>query len=201
VLSGRARLAAVTVSGLGVIAHWSPAAGRLFGLTRQEAIGRPAAAVLPVSGVIDTVGDGEAAGAAYAQFTDLPGTGQPTSGRFWGAGAGDGPHDVLWWACPLVGPGLLRLLVLATDGTRLEQDCGGERISAGFARHSELPRAGERAGQLRQLLTGMDDTERADIVDQLLEQGCPVLETSTGRRLPVLPRLPGAALPPTGTKA
>jgi hypothetical protein len=224
-LSGQVRLAAVTVNALGVVAYWGPGARRLFGLTHEQAAGLPAAAILPVSGVIDAVGDGEGAGAAYAHYPSrhdhfgdpgrpVPGpagalgveaagqaAGQPSSGRFWGGGLEDGPEDVLWWACPLVGPGLQRLLVLAADGTRLDQAAGGRQVAAGFAAHRDLPGPASRAALLRQLLADLEPAERADIVGQLLAQGYPVLHTGDGHSVPLLPRGPGAALPSAGTRA
>lgn len=201
--SGELPLAAITVNGMGVVAYWGPGARRLFGLTHEQAAGLPAAAILPVSGVIDTVGDGEAdgCGAAYAGYGDVgavepPGPEEPSSGRFWGGGLDDGPDDVLWWACPLVGPGLQRLLVLAADGARLDRAAGGRPVAAGFVAHEELPAAAERAAGMRRLFADLEPAERADIVDQLLGQGYPVLHTGDGRRVPLLPGTPGAALPP-----
>ncbi|WP_103500224.1 MULTISPECIES: hypothetical protein [unclassified Streptomyces] len=198
---GRIPLAVVTVDGLGAVTSWGGGARRLFGLRREEALGRPAAALLPVSGVIDAVGDGDAAGAAYAAATVDLGPAPPTSGRFWGACDGLGADDVLWWSWPLTGPGLLRLLVLATDGARLHQASGGVQISAGFAPHHSLPDAAGRVGSLLEAMTGLDPAERDDIVAQLLELGYPMLESATGQRVPVLPRLPGVAFPQAGSRA
>lgn len=232
-VTGEIPLAAVTVNGQGVISYWDAGAHRLFGLAEEDACGRPAAGILPVAGVLDSVGDGAAIGAAYAEFAEEPPLAEVSSGRFWGgrsafAGAmydldtgyepgaahGSGtdtdtdtahdpgiPQDVLWWACPLIGPGLLRLLVLATDGARLQRESGGCLVSAGFAPHDTLPDREERRERLSRLLTDLEPLEREDIVGQLLDQGYPVLFTEDGRQIPVLPRLSGGALPPPADRA
>ncbi|GHI99411.1 hypothetical protein TPA0906_12770 [Streptomyces olivaceus] len=55
-LAGRVPLAVVVVDRDGLVSHWSRGARRLFGLPREEAIGRPASDLLPVSGVVPDVG-------------------------------------------------------------------------------------------------------------------------------------------------
>jgi hypothetical protein len=70
-LSGRIPLAVIVVDGAGLVSHWSTGARRLFGRTREEAIGRTAVDLLPVGGALDTggpdsgAGGGGAAGGAY----------------------------------------------------------------------------------------------------------------------------------------
>ncbi|MFF0450847.1 SpoIIE family protein phosphatase [Streptomyces sp. NPDC004609] len=51
-VSGRIPLAVVVVDGAGLVSHWSTGARRLFGPTREEAVGRPAADLLPVAGAL-----------------------------------------------------------------------------------------------------------------------------------------------------
>lgn len=198
---GRIPLAVVTVDGLGAVASWGGGAHRLFGLRREEALGRPAAALLPVSGVIDVVGDGDSLGSAYADPAAPPGEEEPTSGRFWGGCEGRGSEDILWWAWPLTGPGLLRLLVLATDGARLHQASGGVQVSACFAAHRALPDPAGRAAALAAALGGLDGVDAADLTAQVLHGGHPVLESATGERVPVLPRTPGVVFPQAGARA
>ncbi|SEG14017.1 Serine phosphatase RsbU, regulator of sigma subunit [Actinacidiphila yanglinensis] len=134
VISGRVPLAVVVVDAEGLVSHWSTGARRLFGPTREEAVGRPAVDVLPVVGALDATGAEDGGGAAALGARpgdDLEpardgGGSYPTAGRARvfdrtrGAadgqdGPGEGPLDLLWWAYPLVGPGPERLLVLAAD--------------------------------------------------------------------------------------
>ncbi|MFE9448560.1 SpoIIE family protein phosphatase [Streptomyces sp. NPDC006739] len=100
--------------------------------------------------------------------------------------------DVLWWAYPLIGPGPARLLVLAADATRLHGERGydeetSERISPGFARHTELPSSDELARRLPEILPKMGPGLSTRIVSQILELGYPVLEFSQFDRVPVTP--------------
>lgn len=191
-VSGRIPLAVIVVDSAGLVSHFSSGARRLFDLERAEAVGRPAAELLPVSGVIDGFGsgDGDGDGAAYA--VGGPGE-QPAprgSGRFRDSG-GAAPRDIMWWAYPLLGPGRLRLLVLAADGSRVHPDGGrsavGEEVSVGFAPAADLPGGGELATGLLELMPSMSPQESGDIVAQVLEQGYPVLEVSRWERLPVTP--------------
>ncbi|MFI5684293.1 SpoIIE family protein phosphatase [Streptomyces sp. NPDC051636] len=108
------------------------------------------------------------------------------------SGSGGERLDVLWWAYPLVGPGPARLLVLAADATRLHLERGhaeetAERISPGFARHTELPASGELARRLPEILPNMGPGLSGRIVSQILELGYPVLEFSQYDRVPVTP--------------
>ncbi len=50
--AGRIPLAVVVVDRDGLVSHWSTGARRLFAVTKEEAIGRPAADLLPVSGAL-----------------------------------------------------------------------------------------------------------------------------------------------------
>jgi hypothetical protein len=59
-MAGRVPLAVVVVDRDGLVSHWSRGARRLFALPKEEAIGRPAPDLLPVSGVLpgtDDAGD------------------------------------------------------------------------------------------------------------------------------------------------
>ncbi|MFF8726382.1 SpoIIE family protein phosphatase [Streptomyces sp. NPDC015171] len=215
--AGRIPLAVVVVDRAGLVSHWSSGARRLFGVDRQDAVGHPAADLLPVSGALpeqphdmpDT-----ATPHAYAAY-DGPGpdlesslgghTGYATAGRARLApprqDAGGERLDVLWWAYPLVGPGPSRLLVLAADATRLRDERGyddetAERIAPGFARHTELPASVELERRLPDILPSMGPGLSARIVSQILELGYPVLEFSQFDRVPVtpywgVPRRPG----------
>lgn len=50
--AGQVPLAVVVVDRDGLVSHWSSGAGRLFGVQRRDAVGRPAADLLPVSGAL-----------------------------------------------------------------------------------------------------------------------------------------------------
>ncbi|MFG2322575.1 SpoIIE family protein phosphatase [Streptomyces sp. NPDC048568] len=204
-VTGRVPLAVVVVDRDGLVSHWSRGARRLFRLPKEEAIGRPAPDLLPVSGVLsgaDTEGD--PAYGAYADYDGLgPGLESSLDGRLSYPAAGrarltvpaDRRVDVLWWAYPLVGPGPERLLVLAADADGLRRDHGDgdvpgatvERIAPAFALHTDFPGAEELARRLPEILPSMSVGEGARIVAQVLELGYPVLEFSQNDRVPVTP--------------
>ncbi|MGA4838730.1 SpoIIE family protein phosphatase [Streptomyces sp. G45] len=197
---GRVPLAVVVVDGEGLVSHWSVGARRLFGHSKDEAVGRPAGDLLPVSGALpqDT-----APGSPYGAYDTLgPDLGSSLDGRtsYPAAGRarltvpvrGGRRVDVLWWAYPLVGPGRERLLVLAADAARLTAADAPERgrverIAPAFALHTDFPGADELAGRLPEILPSMSVGESARIVAQVLELGYPVLEFSQHDRVPVTP--------------
>ncbi|MGW7051682.1 ATP-binding SpoIIE family protein phosphatase [Streptomyces sp. NPDC054887] len=196
---GRVPLAVVVVGGDGLVSHWSSGAQRLFGHRREDAVGAPAADLLPVSGALGTPYEYDALAPDALAPDGRPGdgfTGHLTSGRAKCPRSGDGPYppgesgslDVLWWAYPLAVPGPERLLVLAADASRL----GGEgdpyrRVAPGFALHTEFPEAGRLAERLPDILPHMGPATASRIVAQMLELGYPVLEMSTCERFPVTP--------------
>ncbi|MFF6978156.1 SpoIIE family protein phosphatase [Streptomyces sp. NPDC008343] len=203
--SGRIPLAVVVVDREGLVSHWSSGARRLFGAAKEEAIGRAAVDLLPVSGALPEDDDVSLYG-AYSAYDGL-GHDLETSldGRLYYPAAGRArltvPErsetgsdrvDVLWWAYPLVGPGPERLLVLGADVGRLQQeaqeeDTGYERVAPGFALHTDFPGAVELARRLPEILPSMSVEESARIVGQILELGYPVLEFSQNDRVPVTP--------------
>lgn len=205
-VTGRVPLAVVVVDRDGLVSHWSRGAGRLFALPKEEAIGRPAPDLLPVSGALpgDGRGDDDSAYGAYADHGGLgPGLESSLDGRLSYPSAGrarltvpaGARVDVLWWAYPLVGPGPERLLVLAADADGLRRDHADgstgasvvERIAPGFALHTDFPGADELARRLPEILPSMSVDESARIVAQILELGYPVLEFSQSDRVPVTP--------------
>ncbi|MET7378652.1 SpoIIE family protein phosphatase [Streptomyces sp. NPDC005526] len=153
--AGRVPLAVVVVDRDGLVSHWSRGARRLFGTAKEEAIGRPAADLLPVSGALPEETD-EVTHRSYTACDGLgPGLESSLDGRLSYPAAGrarltvpvpepdhahgherddagarpsgePGRADVLWWAYPLVGPGPERLLVLAADAGGLRPDDLGE---------------------------------------------------------------------------
>ncbi|WP_411152253.1 SpoIIE family protein phosphatase [Streptomyces sp. A30] len=198
--SGRIPLAVVVVDRDGLVSHWSTGACRLFGAAKEEAIGRSAVDLLPVSGALPE--DDEIAPywahAAYDGLgpdleTSLDGRlSYPAAGRARLTVAEHDRADVLWWAYPLVGPGHERLLVLAADAGGLRQDdpdedVAFERITPGFALHTDFPGADDLARRLPEILPSMSVDEGARIVGQVLELGYPVLEFSQNDRVPVTP--------------
>ncbi|UUU29685.1 SpoIIE family protein phosphatase [Streptomyces sp. CA-210063] len=202
--AGRIPLAVVVVDRAGLVSHWSTGARRLFGTPKDDAVGRPALDLLPVSGALPDADDTPphaAYGAYDALGHDLESSldGQlsyPAAGRARiTVPDGDGDRDrvdVLWWAYPLVVPGRERLLVLAADAETLrrpddEAAVAVERIAPGFALHTDFPGAEELARRLPEILPSMSVGESARIVAQVLELGYPVLEFSQNDRVPVTP--------------
>ncbi|MFF4790237.1 SpoIIE family protein phosphatase [Streptomyces sp. NPDC001276] len=209
--AGRVPLAVVVVDDDGLVSHWSRGARRLLGRAKEEAIGSPAADLLPVSGALPD----EADGAPYLSHGGYDGLGPglessldgrlsyPAAGRARLAVPERDRVDVVWWAYPLVGPGRERLLVLAADADGLRQgdghvDADGdadqvveagafERIAPAFALHTDFPGADELARRLPEILPSMSVGESARIVAQVLELGYPVLEFSQNDRVPVTP--------------
>ncbi|MGW5636958.1 SpoIIE family protein phosphatase [Streptomyces sp. NPDC003832] len=196
---GRVPLAVVVVDREGLVSHWSSGARRLFGAAKDEAIGRPAADLLPVSGALPDEPDT----APYGVYTAYDALGPdlessldgrlnfPAAGRARLALPGTDRSDVLWWAYPLVGPGSERLLVLAADADGLSRQDpdhpDGERIAPGFALHTDFPGAEQLARRLPEILPSMSVGESTRIVAQILELGYPVLEFSQNDRVPVTP--------------
>ncbi|MES4889549.1 SpoIIE family protein phosphatase [Streptomyces sp. NPDC096012] len=203
--AGRIPLAVVVVDRDGLVSHWSSGARRLFGATREDAVGHPAADLLPVSGALPDDLQGAPTPDPYEEYDGFgPDLEVSLGGHAAYATAGRArlqPHrrtadgdrlDVLWWAYPLVGPGSSRLLVLAADAARLRDERGyddetAERISPGFARHTELPASDELARRLPEILPNMGPGLSGRIVSQILELGYPVLEFSQFDRVPVTP--------------
>ncbi|MFE2810675.1 SpoIIE family protein phosphatase [Streptomyces nigra] len=198
--TGRIPLAVVVVDRAGLVSHWSSGARRLFGATKEEAIGHPAVDLLPVSGALPEDDDispygpyGAYDDAGHDLETSLDGRlYYPTAGRARLTVPERDRVDVLWWAYPLVGPGPERLLVLGADVGRLQQDAAGEdpgfdRVAPAFALHTDFPGAEELASRLPEILPSMSVDESARIVGQILELGYPVLEFSQNDRVPVTP--------------
>jgi serine phosphatase RsbU (regulator of sigma subunit) len=206
---GRVPLAVVVVDRDGLVSHWSTGARRLFGVPKEDALGRPAVDLLPVSGALPEDDDITPYG-AYGAYDGLgPGLESSLDGRLSYPAAGrarltvpelDHDHDgsrvdVLWWAYPLVGPGQERLLVLAAGTADMRQDepdgldgdLAFERIAPGFALHTDFPGAEELARGLPEILPSMSVEESVRIVAQVLELGYPVLEFSQNDRVPVTP--------------
>ncbi|MFD3932687.1 SpoIIE family protein phosphatase [Streptomyces sp. NPDC058614] len=199
--AGRIPLAVVVVDRGGLVSHWSTGARRLFGASKEDAVGRPAVDLLPVSGALPE-DDETAPYGAYAAYdglgpdleSSLDGRlSYPAAGRARLTVTGRDRVDVLWWAYPLVGPGQERLLVLAADAGAMrheDQDLDGaavERMAPGFALHTDFPGAEELARGLPEILPSMSVGEGARIVAQILELGYPVLEFSQNDRVPVTP--------------
>ncbi|MET7617499.1 SpoIIE family protein phosphatase [Streptomyces sp. NPDC005408] len=192
-VAGRIPLAVVVVDGDGLVSHWSSGARRLFGPTRDEAVGQPAVELLPVSGALADDGEYESydgyGGLGPGLDASLNGlTSYPAAGRARLSEPGRDRLDVLWWAYPMVGPGEERLLVLAADAAQFtDEDESVERIAPGFALHTEFPGFDELARRLPEILPSMSVQESTRIVSQVLDLGYPVLEFSHHDRVPVTP--------------
>ncbi|MFI6895124.1 SpoIIE family protein phosphatase [Streptomyces sp. NPDC050256] len=196
-VAGRVPLAVVVVDADGLVSHWSTGARRLFGVSREDAVGCPAGELLPVTGALRQRGD-PLPDSAYAEFgpeldSSLSGTvAYPAAGRARVDEPDRGRIDVLWWAYPLVGPGPERLLVLAADAEPLRSDGedegqGSETVAPGFALHTDFPGYRELSTRLPEILPSMSVREATRIVSQVLELGYPVLEFSRHDRIPVTP--------------
>jgi serine phosphatase RsbU (regulator of sigma subunit)/anti-sigma regulatory factor (Ser/Thr protein kinase) len=196
--AGRIPLAVVVVDGDGLVSHWSTGARKLFGHSREEAVGQPAGDLMPVAGAL---ADDER-GLVHGEYDtgDELGPGlhtrgsYPTAGRAKVSEAGPAGLDVLWWAYPLVGPEPGRHLVLAADAGVFgpDDDRDGhedqlQRIAPGFAPHTEFPHADVLARRLPYILPNMGPAEASRIAAQVLELGYPVLEFSYHDQVPVTP--------------
>ncbi|WP_164784854.1 ATP-binding SpoIIE family protein phosphatase [Streptomyces griseoviridis] len=197
--AGRVPLAVVVVDRDGLVSHWSRGARRLFGVTKEQAVGQTAVDLLPVAGALPEEDETSPYG-AYGSYDGLgPGLdgslgarfSYPAAGRARLTVPGRDRVDVLWWAYPLVGPGPERLLVLAADTAGLCHDDGRdpahERIAPGFALHTDFDGADELARRLPDILPSMSVGEGARIVAQVLELGYPVIEFSQNELVPVTP--------------
>ncbi|MEV8363523.1 ATP-binding SpoIIE family protein phosphatase [Streptomyces niveus] len=198
-VTGRIPLAVVVVDADGLVSHWSSGARRLFGHSKEEAVGQPAGDLMPVSGALTEDRTGRVNG-PYEPYEGDDGydelgpelhgrSSYPTAGRAKLSDAGRPRLDVLWWAYPLAGPGPGRHLVLAADVDQLRMEAGTDsgRIAPSFSLHTEFPDADSLAGQLPHILPNMSVAEAERIVGQVLELGYPVLEFSHHDRVPVTP--------------
>ncbi|MFJ1647152.1 SpoIIE family protein phosphatase [Streptomyces sp. NPDC088258] len=194
--AGRIPLAVVVVDGDGLVSHWSSGARRLFGHVREDAVGRPAADLMPVAGALAEDERGVAHGGYDPDDEWGPGLhargAYPTAGCAKVSDPGRGRTDVLWWAYPLIGPGPGRHLVLAADAGGFtagedDRESAHLRITPGFALHTEFPEADALAGRLPDILPSMSPAESTRIVTQVLDMGYPVLEFSRHDRVPVTP--------------
>lgn len=80
--AGRIPLAVVVVDRGGLVSHWSTGARRLFGATEEEAVGHPAADLLPVSGALHDDEDAADESAPHGPYDGLgPGLRSPLGGR------------------------------------------------------------------------------------------------------------------------
>lgn len=194
--AGRIPLAVVVVDGDGLVSHWSTGARRLFGHSKDEAVGQPATDLMPVAGALAA----EERGVAHGTYDTEDGGGPELHGRGSYATAGCAALsergrdrlDVVWWAYPLIGPGPGRHLVLAADAAQFKGDdadgrADTRRISPAFALHTEFPDAVVLARRLPDILPNMGPAESSRIVAQVLELGYPVLEFSHHDRVPVTP--------------
>lgn len=186
-VSGRIPLAVAVVDSDGLVTHWSSGARKLFGRTREQAIGALAVDLMPVSGALRGEDLVDAADGALCGPRSYPTAGRARMTLPADAAQDSAQADVLWWAYPLAGPGPERLLVLAADATGLTGGAPDERFAPGFALHTEFPGAELLAGRLPDILPNMGPATGGRIVAQVLELGYPVLEISHHARVPVTP--------------
>jgi PAS domain-containing protein len=89
--AGRIPLAVVVVDGDGLVSHWSTGARRLFGHSRDEAVGQQAGDLMPVAGAL--AGDERGVAHGMADGADREGGAGP--GLSAGSGPAAGPS---WWS-------------------------------------------------------------------------------------------------------
>ncbi|MFF1970623.1 PAS domain-containing protein, partial [Streptomyces sp. NPDC058204] len=152
--AGTAPLAVVVVDRAGLVAHWSDGAADLFGAAREDAVGRSALDLLPVSGALPDIdedlpydgfgpgADEAAPGESFDGAASDGALGHPAAGRARLTVPGRDRVDVLWWAYPLVGPGTGRLLVLAADAHALHPPAPIDGLGAAGAVARHAPRLG-----------------------------------------------------------
>ncbi|MFI1796294.1 SpoIIE family protein phosphatase [Streptomyces sp. NPDC020379] len=186
---GRIPLAVVVVGSAGLVTHWSTGARRLFGYDRDEAVGAPAADLMPIGGALyEEPDDGHRGTGLDAWLGRAPAdgaAGYPSAGRARSHSPERGSVEVLWWAYPLAGPEE-RLLVLAADAEPLGSTAQ-DQVFPGFAPHTTLPDGEGLADRLPDILPAMGPALSGRIVSQVLELGYPVLEFSHHQRIPVTP--------------
>ncbi|MGW8377620.1 SpoIIE family protein phosphatase [Streptomyces sp. ODS28] len=198
-MPGRLPLAVVVVDDEGAVSHWSSGARRLFGHTREEAVGMPAADLMPVSGALEElggpgtpvtgVGEGADWDASLGGRTSFPTAGWARSG------SADGRHgDLVWWAYPLIGPGIGRLLVLAADASRIHIDPAEAAAEDG--------RAEDEAVEDGAAADGSADTlsEGARSADALSEDVRPEGAEAAGARLEGAEAVGAEPLEPAGAE-
>ncbi|MFD0275002.1 SpoIIE family protein phosphatase [Kitasatospora sp. NPDC127111] len=201
------RLALVLVDRAGRIAQWSRAAEELFGHRAEVTCDRPAAGLLPVAGPRGV--PGPAAGHrrdALESLAELTADGRPWAGQLPVTDREDHPRDVLWWAYPSAGGGLLALAAdarpLRSAGPRLAL---GERLlpfapvsaaHGGFHRLSATlaPPGRPVPEPFARLLPAGSAERREQQLARLVLAGLPALRLDRSTVLPVLP-----ADPPTAT--
>ncbi|MER5639595.1 SpoIIE family protein phosphatase [Kitasatospora sp. NPDC002227] len=202
------RVAAVLVDGQGRIDRWNRAAEELFGHRAEVARGRAATGLLPaVEPRPETAaplppGQGRRCDAfdTLAQLTRPEQ--QPWAGAMAVFDREERLRDMLWWAYPLGGQGLL---VLAADARPLR--AAGPRIALG---ERLLPYAAAQApqggfhrvaaaftpagpGTVEALLPRTSAECRAELLRQLAGTGAPALWVDSATRLPVLPYEPAGS--------
>ncbi|MEU6231739.1 PAS domain-containing protein, partial [Kitasatospora sp. NPDC047058] len=200
------RLALVLVDRSGRIALWSRAAEELFGHRAEVTCDRPAAGLLPVAGPRGVPGPAGRRRDALESLAELTAGGRPWAGQMPVTDREDHPRDVLWWAYPSAGDGLL---VLAADARPLRS--AGPRLALGERLLPFAPVSAARGGfhrlsaalappgrpvpePLARLLPAGSAARREQLLERLGLAGLPALRLDRSTVLPVLP-----ADPPTAT--
>ncbi|WP_406201212.1 SpoIIE family protein phosphatase [Kitasatospora sp. NBC_01560] len=202
------RLALVLVDRTGRIAQWSRAAEELFGHRAEVTCDRPAAGLLPA--VDPRSIPGPAAPAvrrrrdALETLAELTAGDHPWAGQMPVTDREEHLRDVLWWAYPAAGGGLLALAAdarpLRTAGPRIAV---GERLlpfapvsaaRGGFHRLSAAltPPGRPVPEPLARLLAAGSAARRELLLDTLSGAGLPALRLDRTTVLPVLPADPAA---------
>ena len=196
---GRVPLAVVVVDESGLVSHWSTGARRLFGPAREDAVGRPATDLLPVSGALPEAPDARSYGDESAYDGLGPDLESSLDGRASYPAAGRARLEAPRPAAhrrPVVGlpAGRPRARSSCSCSPPTPAGCTPTTCPTGIrwsASHPASPctptspAADELARGLPAILPSMSVGESARIVSQVLELGYPVLEFSLHDRVPV----------------
>jgi anti-sigma regulatory factor (Ser/Thr protein kinase) len=194
-LVGRLRLAVVLADEQATITRWSRGAVQLFGMRREDALGRSLDDLLtPPQLGPPLAGAGEMVGA--------PGAPGAWTGFAAGGTLGEA-REFAWWSYPLTGPQEIRRLVIAAEGGPLR--AGGLRLEApegsaleqaalfladatpSFAK-LERRRDRERVReQFTEILPKMNPEMAASIAEQVAVAGFPALESKVQAQVLVAP--------------
>ncbi len=161
--AGRVPLAVILVDRAGLVSHWSRGARRLFGVTKEEAIGQTAVDLLPVSGALPDDEDTGSQG-VFAHYDGLgpdlsppstdacptppraaPASPCPSEAR--GGPLPEGWGGTAWTSCGGPTPGRPRTGAAPRARRRRGRPAPGppgtdgafERIAPGFALHTDFP--------------------------------------------------------------
>jgi PAS domain S-box-containing protein len=196
-LLGVAPMAVIILNDLGRISHWNRVAADIFGVTHDEAVGRPLRTLLrlPQEHREAFEPGGRSIRHVWAGVCLVP---RVDDGQL---------REVAWWVYPLTGPDRARVLAIAADAHRLRDEGPGLALGdALVAAPSQTPLTGASgvrvlrveptllpasgadtamlSRRLTEMLQLMQPDAAAPIVGQVLARGYPAVNVSVTARLP-----------------